>query len=100
GEQIAEADARGARRLGQEAVGGHARDRVHLERDHTVVRPHEIESRHTPAVESAVRTHREAWRALGRIRRYVGRTDLLALAGVVFRAVVEERALREDLDDR
>src|SRR5439155_248224 len=51
-------------------------------------------------MERAMRTHREVLGAFRDVVRYLGWAHLLALAGVVFRAVVEERALREDLDDR
>src|SRR5205809_1705241 len=51
-------------------------------------------------MERAMRTHREVLGAFRDVIRYLGWAHLLALAGVVFRAVVEERALREDLDDR
>src|SRR2546430_17224904 len=47
-----------------------------------------------------MRTHREVLGALRDVVRYRGGAHLLALAGGVFRAVVEEGALREDLDDR
>src|SRR5947207_15986694 len=51
-------------------------------------------------MERAMRTHREVLGAFRDVIRYLGWAHLLALAGVVFRAVVEEGALREDLDDR
>ena len=47
-----------------------------------------------------MRTHGEVLGAFCDVGRYLGWAHLLALAGVVFRAVVEEGALREDLDDR
>src|SRR5881392_2151274 len=51
-------------------------------------------------MERAVCPEREVLRAFSDVRWDVGRADLFTLAGVVLRAVVEERALREYLDDR
>src|SRR5438105_5603357 len=51
-------------------------------------------------MERAMRTHREVLGAFRDVGRYLGWAYLLALAGVVFRYVVEEGALREDFDDR
>src|SRR5438552_2702198 len=50
-------------------------------------------------MERAVCPEREVLSACGDVRWDLGRADLLTLAGVVLRAVVEERALREYLDD-
>src|SRR5438105_15666649 len=47
-----------------------------------------------------MRTHREVLGAFRDVGRYLGWAHLLALAGVVFRYVVEEGPLREDFDDR
>src|SRR5438876_9976603 len=47
-----------------------------------------------------MRTHREVLGAFRDVGRYLGWAYLLALAGVIFRAVVEEGAVREDFDDR
>jgi hypothetical protein len=47
-----------------------------------------------------VRAHGKVLRARGDVWWYVGRADLFALARVVLGAVVEERALGQDLDHR
>src|SRR5439155_1427294 len=100
GEQVTEVDPGGARRLGKQAVLRHAGNRVHLERDHSLTRPQKIRARHSATAERLVCANGDVLRALRDVRGQLGWTDLLALAGVVFGAVVEEGALRLDLDHR
>src|SRR2546430_6314789 len=98
--ELAEGDPRGLRGPRQEAVRGHTRDRVHLERDHTVAEPNEVGPRHATTVERAMSAQPDVLRALRDLGWDACRDDLLALAGVVLRVVVEEFALRHDLDHR
>src|SRR6185503_9299196 len=98
--QVAELDPGGARRLRQQAVRGHAGDRVDLQGDHAIAGPHEVGAGHPATAEGLVGADRDVLRAPRDVVRDARGNDLLALAGAVLRGVVKEIPLRDDLDDR